>query len=142
MARTNNVKTGIIVVPPGVFISKHEKLAADYLASKLGYDVTFLMPDRRKGRKTPDIEMLGLRWEIKSPKGKSSRTIENNLRAALLQSPNIVLDVRRMDGRVPTVKLLKEVERRFNDAKSLKRLIIITRQRVVILTFGGDRRIF
>lgn len=72
--------------------------------------------------------MQGLLWEIKSPKGKSSRTIENNLRSALRQSPNIVIDLRRMDGRIPTNKLLNEVERRFNDAKSLRHLIVITRQ--------------
>ncbi len=72
--------------------------------------------------------MLNLPWEIKSPKGKSSRTIENNLRLALQQSLNIVLDLRRMDDRIPTKKLLNEIERRFNDAKSIKRIIVITRQ--------------
>ena len=116
------------MVPPGVFMVVHEKIAVDFLASKIGHDVTFLVPDRRKGAKTPDIEMDGLRWEIKSPRGKSSRTIENNMRNALRQSPNIVLDLRRMDGRIPTKKLLREVERRFNDAKTIKHLIAITRQ--------------
>ena len=104
-------RIGLIVVPPGVFVDIHEKLAADFLASKMSHDITFLVPNRRKGAKTPDIEMNGLRWEIKSPKGKSSRTIENNLRAALRQAPNIVLDLRRMDGRVPTARLLNEAER-------------------------------
>ena len=93
----------------------------------IGYDITFLLPDRRKGAKTPDIAMNGLFWEIKSPKGKSPRTIENNLRLALLQSSNIILDLRRMDGRIPTYKLLREVERQFKLAKSIKHLII-TRQ--------------
>jgi hypothetical protein len=121
-------RVGIIVVPPGVFIDKHEKIAVDFLASDIGYDVTFLVPDRRKGTKTPDIEMNGLLWEIKSPTGKSSRTIENNLRLALLQSSNIILDLRRMDGRIPTHKLLKEAERRFVNAKKMKHLIVITRE--------------
>ncbi|MFO0971313.1 MAG: hypothetical protein U0520_03115 [Candidatus Saccharimonadales bacterium] len=121
-------RIGVIVVPPGVFVDVHEKIAVDYLAAKLGSDVTFLVPDRRKGTKTPDIEMNGLHWEIKSPTGKSSRTIENNLRLALKQSPNIVLDLRRMDGRVPTYKHLKEVERQFTLAKSAKRFIVITRE--------------
>lgn len=119
---------GTIIVPPGVIVAKHEKIAVDYLAAVLGYDVTFLVPDRRKGKKTPDIEMLGLLWEIKSPKGKSSRTIENNLRLALLQSPYIILDLRRMDGRIPAKKLLNEVERRFDDAKTIKHIIVIARQ--------------
>ncbi len=97
---------GLIVVPPGVFMDVHEKLAVDFLASQLGYDVTFLVPNRRKGVKTPDIVMNGLNWEIKCPKGKSSRTIENNLRLALKQSPYIIIDLRRTDGRIPTKKLL------------------------------------
>ncbi len=94
----------------------------------MSYDITFLLPDRHKGAKTPDIAMNGLLWEIKSPKGKGPRTIENNLRLALLQSPNIILDLRRMDGRIPTHKLVREVERQFELAKSIKCLIIITRQ--------------
>lgn len=121
-------RIGIIVVPPGVFVDVHEKIAVDFLAAKLGNDVTFPIPDRRKGTKTPDIEMNGLRWEIKSPTGKSSRTIENNLRLALKQSPNIVLDLRRMDGRIPTHKHMREVEHQFTLAKSIKRLIVITRE--------------
>lgn len=121
-------RIGTIIVPPGVFVDVHEKRTADFLASKLGNDVTFLIPVRRKGAKTPDIEMNGLLWEIKNPTGKSSRTIENNLRLALKQSPNIILDLRRMDGRIPTKKLLGEVERRFTDAKSIKQIIVITRQ--------------
>jgi len=125
-------RIGLIVVPPGVFIDIHEKLAADFLACKMGYDITFLVPNRRKGAKTPDIEMIGLLWEIKSPKGKSSRTIENNLRSALLQSPNIILDLRRMDGRIPTQRHIQEVERRFNDARAIKRIIVISRQDTAI----------
>jgi len=52
------------VVPPGVFIDVHEKLAADFLASRIGYDVTFLVPSRRKGAKTPDIEMLNKQFQL------------------------------------------------------------------------------
>ena len=55
---------------------------------------------------------------------------------AIKQSPNIVIDLRRMDGRTPTSKLLKEFEHRFNDAKSIKRLIVITR----LETYMGLKR--
>jgi hypothetical protein len=60
MTRSKIQKIGTIIVPPGVIVAKHEKIAVDYLAAKLSYDVTFLVPDRRKGRKTPDIQMLNL----------------------------------------------------------------------------------
>lgn len=115
-------------MPPGVFVSVHEKLTADFLATKMGHDITFIPPNRRRRSKTPDIEMNGLPWEIKSPIGKSSRTIENNLRTALKQSAHIILDLRRIDGRIPTKKLLVEVERQFTLAKSIRHIIVITRQ--------------
>lgn len=119
---------GIIIVPPGAFITKHEKLAADYLATSLGHNITFLISDRHNGFKTSDIKMIGRNWEIKSPSGKSPRTIENNLRLALKQSPYIIVDLRRMDGRIPTKKLLTEIERQFTLSRSIKRIIVITRQ--------------
>lgn len=125
-------KVGTIVIPPGVFVDVHEKIAVDFLAIHTKLDITFLVPNRQKGSKTPDIQMDGKSWEIKSPKGKSSRTIENNLRQALQQSPNIILDLRRMDGRIPTRKLLHEVERRFQDAKAIKQIIVITREEKII----------
>ena len=125
-------RVGLIVVPPGVFVDIHEKRTVDLLATKLGLDITFIMPNRQRGAKTPDIEMNGLAWEIKCPKGKSSRTLENNLRLALQQSPYIIIDLRRMDGRIPTAKLLQEIERRFSDAKTIRHIIAITRQEVLV----------
>lgn len=121
-------KSGKIIIPPGVFVDKHEKIVADYLVLHMGADIEFLAPVRKKGVKTPDIKMLGKKWEIKSPTGKSVRTIENTLRAALRQSKYIILDLRRMDGRIPGQKHINEVIKRYNDAKSIKRLIIITRE--------------
>lgn len=116
-------KTGTIITPPGVLAEKHEKLTADYLATKLGWDVTFLVPNRHRGSRTPDIEANQLYWEMKSPKGKSARTIENVIRQALKQSPNL----RRMDGRIPTKRFMDRVELEFQMVSSIKYLIVITR---------------
>ena len=121
-------RIGTIVVPPGVFIDVHEKIVADFLAVNLRHDITFLLPNRSKGSKTPDIEMNGKKWEIKSPKGKGTRTLENCLRSALRQSLYIILDLRRMDGRIPSHKYVKEIERQFNLAKSIRQIIVITRE--------------
>ena len=128
----NQKKVGIIIAPPGVFIDVHEKIAVDFLAVHTGLNITFLLPNRQAGQRTPDIEMDGKQWEIKSPKGKSSRTIENNLRSALQQSPNIIIDLRRIDGRIPTARLVTEVERQFTLTKKIERIIVITRQDTMI----------
>ena len=125
-------RIGTIIVPPGVILDAHEKRAADFLAVERGADITFLVPNRTVGQKTPDIEMSGLLWEIKVPKGKGSRTIENTLRQATKQSPNVILDLRRMDGRVPTKKFVIEVERQFAQNRSIKHAIVITRQETSI----------
>lgn len=125
-------KTGTITIPPGVFPDRHEKMTADFLAEKLGFDVVFLVPARRANTRTPDIRMAGVLWEIKSPKGSSSRTIENNLRNALLQSSHIIVDLRRIDERIPTYKLTREIEKRFRLSKKMKRVIVITRQQNII----------
>ena len=69
-------------------------------------DVRFL---EEASYRTPDIFYLGEKWEIKSPIGNSSRTIENNIRNDLRQSDNIIIDLRRMH--VNESKCLKEVER-------------------------------
>ena len=71
---------------------EHELSAALILAFHFKADVTFIRPETRK---TPDIEVNGTKWEIKSPTGNGKKTIDNNLRAAHKQSRNIVLDLRR-----------------------------------------------
>lgn len=49
-------KTGTITIPPGVFPDRHEKMTADFLAEKLGFDVVFLVPARRANIRTPILE--------------------------------------------------------------------------------------
>lgn len=72
--------------------------------------------------------MNGRLWEIKSPKGKSSRTIENTVRQASKQSPYIIIDLRRMDGRVPTKKYVARIELEFTMVKPIRHIIVITRE--------------
>ena len=70
----------------------HEMSAAVLLAYHFKSDVIFLRPERKK---TPDIDVRGVKWEIKSPKGDGRKTIDNNLRTARKQSHSIVIDLRR-----------------------------------------------
>ena len=52
-----------------------ELSAALILAEYFKSDVIFLRPQKDK---TPDIDIGGVHWEIKSPKGDGKKTIENN----------------------------------------------------------------
>ena len=81
------VQTDLVDIP-----KDHELSAALIMAYHFETDVIFLRPERKK---TPDIDVNGIKWEIKSPRGNGKKTIDNNLRAAHKQSRNIVLDLRR-----------------------------------------------
>src|SRR5580765_1759917 len=72
---------------------KHEFSAAIVIAEYFRSDVVFLRPANSR---TPDIDVNGTKWELKSPLGSSARTIENNMRAARNQSVNLVIDLGRI----------------------------------------------
>ena len=120
---------GRIITPPDILIEEHERIVANILA-RVGKEVEFLRPSNNAGVHLPDIKMDGVRWEIKSPKGKSSRTIENNIRAALHQSPNIIIYLGRI--KQSPKRCLAALNRQFKLTKKIKRLIIITKQHKII----------
>lgn len=82
----------IVKTDPQDAPKEHEMSAAVILAYHFKANITFLRSERKK---TPDIDVNGIKWEIKSPKGNSKKTIDNNLRTARKQSHNIILDLRR-----------------------------------------------
>jgi hypothetical protein len=104
---------------------------AIFLVTKYNKPIRFLADRNIEGVKTPDIEMLNLRWEIKHPEGKSHKTIENLLRKALKQSNNIIFDLIKLRINVEE-KFIHELEKQFTLAKKIKRLKIITRSREII----------
>ena len=102
---------------------KHELATARFFAD-LGKDIIFIVPSNIPEVYRPDIVMDGIEWEIKSPIGKSRRTIEKNFHKAALQSKNIIFDLRRIN--VPEAQCLKQLEREFLD-KGTHRLLVITK---------------
>lgn len=82
------IKTSVDDAP-----KEHELSAAMILANHYKTDVVFLRPQTNR---TPDIDLNGTKWEVKSPLGDGKKTIENNFRNARGQSRNVVLDLRRI----------------------------------------------
>ncbi len=119
-------KVGNITVPKGAIALPHELVVATIL-SWTGDDVEFLPV---KHSHTADIRFQGLEWEIKSPIGKSSRTIENNLRNALKQSRNVIIDLSRI--KQSENKAIREVKRQCRLIKGKKKVIIITKTKTII----------
>lgn len=117
---------GKVFVPFGALPYRHETEIANLLIHT-GDNVTFI---KTSSQPTPDIRYQKLLWEIKSPIGKSSRTIENNLRNALRQSSNIILDLRRTA--IPDQKCLTYLTNHISNFHSLKNLLIVNKNSEIL----------
>ena len=124
---------GKTIIPFGAHPEQHEIEIAKIL-NKYGKNVEFLIPVEAKYARTPDIKMDGLLWEIKSPKGSSSRTIENNLRCALRQSKNIIIDLRRI--KIDETRAISQIKKQFDQSKSIKNIVIIKKNSKISLDFS------
>lgn len=89
----SRMKAGKVIIQERALVQPHEKKVGDILARTTGKDVIFLAVGIEK---SPDISFCGKKWEIKSPKGSKRRTLENNIRNALKQSNNIIIDLSRI----------------------------------------------
>ena len=117
------------ITPNGVVLHTHENATVVFLTEQ-GFDVELLPPLQQKGARTPDIRILDLEWEMKSPRSNGKYTLEHSFRSALKQSPNIIFDIR--GSKIPQKKCIAEIERRFSDFKKVQRVMIITKKRELI----------
>ena len=108
----------------------HEIDVAWILARHFKTAVEFLIPIDDYKRKTADIVMLGVQWEIKSPIGNSKSTIGNQFSVAKRQSRNIIIDTRRtaLEYEMIEKKAIIEVSKRPNT----KRVILIDKFEKVV----------
>ena len=108
----------------------HEVDAAWLLASHYHTTVQFLIPVDDYMRKSADVVMLGVQWEIKSPKGDSKTTIGNQFQFATKQSKRIILDTRRtkLDYEYIVKKVLIEIKKR----SSIKKVVLIDKSGKII----------
>jgi hypothetical protein len=117
------------ITPNGVILLPHE-LATVVFLTNCGFNIELIPPIQQKGVRTPDIRMRRLEWEIKNPRSNGKYTLEHSFRSALKQSPNIIFDIRHC--KIPERKCIAEIERRFNDFKKTKHILIITKNKSLI----------
>jgi len=100
------------------------------LAQHFRCDVEFLVPVDDYLRKSADILIRGVEWEIKSPTGGSKATIQNQFRRASKQAKNIILDTRRskLDYETIEKRVLLEVK-----CSSFKKVLLIDKFEKVIV---------
>lgn len=126
MRNRKKSSSGSITVPKGRLVQPQEMVVATIL-SWTGDDVRFLLEN---GRVNPDIEYRGALWEIKSLRGASKHTVENNIRLALLQSSNIVIDLQLT--KMVDEKCLGYIRQQICLRRQIKHLIVITKKQQLI----------
>lgn len=126
-------KVGEITKEIGAVIEPHEALAVDVLALN-GFDVRFLKPRNMYKTKTPDIAMVGLEWEIKSPTSSSKTTIRNIMLKGTKQSRYVIIDTIRTN--LPDELIIRDLEKYATQHQSLKKLIMITKYRKIVVLKG------
>ena len=107
---------------------KHEMSAAIILAYHFKSDVIFL---HRQHARTPDIDVNGTKWEIKSPLGNGKRTIDNNFSEARGQSKNIVIDLRRI--KMHQAKANARIRHYLSTPHRFKQVLVITKSKNVVV---------
>jgi hypothetical protein len=138
MAKKRNEKKskqenlGKVIIPVGHPNppEQHEEYVAKILANHFRTDVEFIVPIDDYKRKSADIMLFEKPWEIKSPKGSSKSTIENQFRRASKQAENLIIDTHRskLKHEVIERRVLYEMKRH----PSIKRVILIDNLKNVI----------
>lgn len=113
----------------GMRLNEHEYITLNVLLGA-GYDIELLKPSLTKYVKTGDFVMMGLIWEMKSPIGKSPRTMEHVFRKAAKQAPNLVIDLVR--ARVSEEMAINILRRLLKISRTIRRVWIITKKREII----------
>ena len=117
------------IIPNGVILEKHEYKTIVFF-TEMGFDIELIPKSNVKGIHTPDFIMNGIKWEMKSPKGQGRWLLENTIKDAIKQSPNVVIDLARI--KIHQTKCLQELEKQFYKTKGVKYLKIITKTRKII----------
>ncbi|MDR0955515.1 MAG: hypothetical protein LBM73_00120 [Candidatus Nomurabacteria bacterium] len=88
--------------------------------------ITFLRPNTEQFAKTPDILWNKLKWEIKRPHGRGKYTLQHAFKAAVLQSENVIFDLRDLK-KIPPENAVRKLEKEFNVSRKARRMIILTK---------------
>ena len=112
------------IIPNGVVLKEHENATVVFL-TELGYDVELIPKSNVEGVHTPDVKIGRIKWEMKSPKGEGGSLMKNTIQKALKQSCYMIIDLRRTKRH--QTKCLRELKRQFDNSKSVRRIMVITK---------------
>ena len=123
--KSKRMNSGKVIIPNGHPNppTPHEMDVALVLSRHYQNTVEFIVPIDDYKRKSADILMQGVVWEIKCPTGASKSTIRNQFRRASKQSKCIIIDVRRtkLEYHIVEKSVLFEIKER----PYIKKVILI-----------------
>lgn len=115
-----------IHIAPGRRPWKHELYVAEILAMA-GHYVEFLAEGVLP---CADIRLDGVEYEIKSPETAKIASVEQLLRKALKQAPNVIIDGSRC--KIREDRLCRYLVYKCRNQKQIKHLIFITKSRQIV----------
>jgi len=110
---------------------ENEVDAAKVLAQHYKCVVEFLIPVDDYLRKTADINMLSIEWELKCPIKDSKSTIQNLFRRASKQAKNIIVDTRHTKLKYEVIE--KRVRFEITKRPYIKKVILIDKFEKIIV---------
>jgi len=133
--KSKQFNTGKVIIPVGHPNppAPHEEDVAKILAHHYETTVEFIMPIDDYKRKTADIMMNGVAWEIKSPKGNSKSTIGTQFSRASKQANNIVLDTRHTKLKYERIETSVKLE--MKKRHTIRKVILINKTKKIVEFF-------
>lgn len=128
---------GNIVIQSGANVWPHELRTAEAFAIR-GHDVVFPKKSNDDYRNSPDTNIFGLVWEIKSPRSPKPDKVLKIVREAIHQSPNVIYDSQRIKN-LTDIQIEHELRKISPALKALKNLLFVNRKRNIIVVKQTDR---
>jgi hypothetical protein len=91
-----------------------------------------MVADQGYRRKTADVLIDGVVYEIKSPKADKLSAIERDLKRATRQSSNIIIDSRRMSKIIHGTTIQSFLAQKLKQQKTVKMLLFVNRKHQII----------
>ena len=116
-------KVGKITTELGAEPTDNDLRCALFLI-KRGFDVKFLRANRQSGILTPDMEINGKTYEVKTPSKSKANTLDHAMKKGLKQAKNLIFDLRKLHS--TGAKASRKLQREFQITHEWRELWIIT----------------
>lgn len=128
---------GNIVIQSGANVWPHELRTAEAFAIR-GHDALFPKKNNDDYRNSPDVNIFGLVWEIKSPRSPKPDKVLKIVREAIHQSPNVIYDSQRIKN-LTDIQIEHELRKISPALKALRNLLFVNRKRHIIVVKQTDK---